>query len=78
MSKLIALLAVTAGGAATYVWLKKHGATSHLDSHMDDMANKVRSAFGADDNGKHLGADLVEKAKDATDDVAEQVEAVGA
>ncbi len=77
MSKVIALLAVIAAGAATYVWLKKHGATSHLDSHMDDMANKVRSAFGADENSNHLGAELKEKAKDATDAVAEQVEAVG-
>ena len=77
MSKVIALLAVIAGGTATYMWRRKNGGTSHLDSHIGDAANKLRSAFGTDDSSNHAVGDLKEKTKDARNDVAEQMEAAG-
>jgi len=77
MFKTMTLLALAAGGAATYMWWKKNGGTGQLDSHIGDVASRVRSAFGADDSSQKPLSDLKEKATDATDDMVEQMEAAG-
>jgi hypothetical protein len=49
MSKVITVIALSAGGAAAYLWLRKKGRTSHLESHIDDAVNKVHDALTNDD-----------------------------
>jgi len=77
MSKVITVLALSAGGAATYVWLRKNGRTSHLESQIDRVVNKVRAAFTNDDTSNDIAAE-VKEANDVVANVAfEQFEEAG-
>lgn len=78
MSKVITVLALSAGGAATYVWLRKNGRTSHLESQIDRVVNKVRGAFTNDDTSNDIAAEVKDKANDVVANVAfEQFEEAG-
>lgn len=73
MSKVIAALALSAGGAATYIWFRKHGSTSHLESRIDRAVNKVRGAFANDDTRNEMAAKVQDTAHDVLGNVAERV-----
>ena len=76
MSKAITLLAVVAGGAATYAWLRKSGRTGQLESQVDGAVNKVRNAFTSGDPMKDAQMGIQHKASDMADNVADHAEAV--
>ena len=78
MFKVMTLLALTAAGTATYMWMKTHGGTEQIDTQVGDLATRVRSAFGADAGSNDVGAELKEKAKHVADDVTAQMEAAEA
>lgn len=73
MSKVITVLALSAGGAAIYIWLRKNGGTSHLESRIDRAVNKVRAAFTNDDTSNDAAAEVEDKANDVVGNVAERV-----
>jgi hypothetical protein len=72
---VITVLALSAGGAATYVWLRKNGGTSHLESQIDRAVNKVRGAFTNGDVSNDMAEEVKDKANDVVGNVAERVEA---
>lgn len=66
MARFVTLFAFTAGGAATYLWMKENGGFSQVDGRIDDVANKVRRAFGVGPSNKHVQRMLIAKAKNTT------------
>jgi hypothetical protein len=75
MTKVIAVLALSAGGAATYVWLRKNGGASRLENRIDRAVIKVRGAFTNGDVSNDMAAQVKDKAHDVVGNVAEPVEA---
>lgn len=75
MSKVITVLALTVGGAATYVWLRKNGGTSHLESRIDRAVNKMRGAFTNADVSNDTARQVEDKANDIVGSVAERATA---
>ena len=75
MSKVITLLALSAGGAVAYVWLRRSGGTSHVESQIDHAVNKVRGAFTDDHTRNDMAAETKDKANDVVENVAERAEA---
>ena len=74
MFKTMTVLALWIGGAAGYIWLRKHGRTSHLDSQIDDAVTAVHDALTNDDTSNDIAAKLKDKAHGVVEKVTERVE----
>ena len=75
MTKVFAVVALSVAGAATYVWLRKNGGTSRLESQIDHAVIKVRGALTNGDESNDMAAQVKDKAHDVAGNVAERVEA---
>jgi hypothetical protein len=75
MLKVITVLVLSVGGAAGYIWLRKHGRTSHLDSQISHAVNKAHDALTNDDASNDIAAKLKDKAHDVVENVTERVAA---
>ena len=71
MSRFTTLFVFTAGGTATYLWMKENGGLSQVASRIDGLANKVRTAIGAGSSTRHMGDEVHDNATYATNDIVD-------